>query len=50
MREFFIALAIGLGAAIIDVVPMLLRKLDKYACISAFIHWMVIGTIIPFIA
>jgi hypothetical protein len=49
MKNFFIALLIGLCAAIIDVVPMIIQRLDKTACISAFIQWMVLGLIIPYV-
>lgn len=47
MRNIFIALLIGLAAAVIDVTPMLLQKLDLTSCISAFIQWIVLGLIIP---
>ncbi len=49
MKTVLIALLIGLIAAIIDVVPMVIQKLDKRACISAGIHWIVLGFIIPFV-
>lgn len=38
---------IGLVAATIDVVPMVLQKLEKSACISAAVHWIVLGFVIP---
>lgn len=40
-------LLIGLVAAIIDVTPMVLQKLPTSACISAGIHWVVLGVLIP---
>jgi len=49
MSKFFISLFIGIIAGIIDIFPMLLQKIDKYSCISAFIHWMVLGIIISYI-
>ena len=49
MNKIFIALIIGSIAGIIDVVPMIFQKLDKYACISAFVQWIVLGLIIPFV-
>jgi hypothetical protein len=49
MNHLLIAFIIGLFAAIIDVVPMILQKLDKFSCISAFVHWIVLGMIIPFV-
>jgi hypothetical protein len=49
MKNIFIALIIGLSAAIIDVVPMIVQRIDKSACISAFIQWIVLGLIIPYV-
>jgi hypothetical protein len=49
MTNFLIALGIGVAAGIIDVVPMLLQKMDKFSCLSAFFHWVVLGLIIPFV-
>ncbi len=50
MNEIIIALCIGIVAGVIDVVPMLMQKLDRYACISAFIHWIVLGQLIPYVS
>lgn len=50
MNQIFVALLIGLAAGIIDVVPMIIQKLDKTSCISAFIHYFVLGLIIPFVS
>jgi hypothetical protein len=50
MKNIFIALLIGFSAAIIDVVPMIIQRLDKTACISAFIQWIVLGLIIPYVS
>ncbi len=49
MNAFLIAIIIGLTAGIIDVIPMIIQKLDKRDSISAFIHYFVIGFIIPFV-
>ncbi len=49
MNNILIALLIGIVAGIIDVVPMIIQKLDKHASISAFLHWVVLGIIIPFV-
>lgn len=49
MNSILIALLIGVIAGLIDVIPMLIQKLDKFACWSAFIHWVVLGLIIPFV-
>ncbi len=50
MNEIFIALTIGIIAGIIDVIPMIIRKMDKFANLSAFSHWVVLGLLIPFIS
>jgi hypothetical protein len=49
MNDFVIAVIIGLVAGLIDVIPMLIRKLDKRDSISAFIHYFALGLIIPFV-
>ncbi len=49
MNNILIALIIGIVAGIIDVIPMIIQKLDKYANISAFTHWVAMGLIIPFV-
>lgn len=49
MNNFLIAVLIGLIAGIIDVIPMLIQKLDKNSNISAFIHYFALGLIIPFV-
>jgi hypothetical protein len=50
MNEILIALLIGTIAGIIDVIPMIIQKMDKYDNFSAFIHWIVLGLIIPFVS
>ena len=49
MNDFLIAILIGLAAGIIDVVPMIVQKLDKESCLSAFVHYFALGLIIPFV-
>ncbi len=49
MSKLLISIIIGVGAGIIDVVPMIMQKLDKYANLSAFIHWIVLGIVISYI-
>lgn len=49
MNNFFIAIIIGLIAGIIDVIPMIIMKLEKTANISAFLHYFALGLIIPFV-
>ena len=49
MKSVLIALVIGIVAGLIDVIPMILQKMDKNANASAFVHWVVLGLIIPFV-
>lgn len=49
MNDILIALIIGIIAGIIDITPMVIMKLEKTANISAFIHYFVLGLIIPFV-
>lgn len=50
MNNFLIAIVIGLVAGLIDVTPMIIMKLEKAANISAFVHYFVLGLIIPFVS
>jgi hypothetical protein len=49
MNKIFIALIIGIIAGTIDVIPMIIQRIDKHACISAFVQWIVLGLIIPYV-
>lgn len=49
MSNFLTALIIGCSAAIIDVIPMVIQRLNKYACFSAAAQWIVLGFIIPYV-
>jgi len=49
MNKLIISILIGVIAGIIDVIPMIIQKLDKSANWSAFIHWVVLGIIISYI-
>ena len=49
MNHLLIALSIGIVAGLIDAAPMLAQKMDKFACLSSFVHWLVLGLIIPFV-
>ena len=49
ISKLFVSLLIGVIAGIIDVAPMIFQKLDKHACISAFVHWVVLGVIISYV-
>jgi hypothetical protein len=49
MLKLFMSFGIGIIAGIIDVIPMMIQKLDKYSIVSAFVHWVVLGFIISYV-
>lgn len=49
MNNILLSFALGAAAGIIDVIPMLIQKLDRYAIWSAFTQWLILGFIITFI-
>ncbi len=49
MKNIFKALLIGLSAGAIDALPMIFQGLPWSATFSAFVHWIVLGLIIPFV-
>lgn len=46
MENIILTLIIGVLAGIIDVVPMIIQKMDRYSIISAFVQWMVVTFVI----
>ena len=46
MRKIFISLLIGIVAGVIDVLPMILQKIDFYYSLSAFAQWIIVGFVI----
>jgi len=49
MNDFLIAGLIGIIAGLIDIIPMIIQKLNKRDSISAFLHYFALGLIIPFV-
>ncbi len=49
MPKLIAAVLIGVAAGIIDIIPMIIQKLNKYATWSAFTHWVVLGFIISYV-
>jgi len=47
MKSLLISLLIGLAAAAVDTLPMILKKLDRMFILSAFFFWLVLGVLIP---
>lgn len=48
MTRLFTGLALGLVAGIIDATPMILMKMNKFDCLSAFAHWLVLGILLVY--
>jgi hypothetical protein len=46
MDKLLLSVIIGLVAGIIDIIPMLIQKLDKRASISAFLQYFFVSIII----
>lgn len=44
--NFLLTLLIGVVAGVIDVLPMIKMKVDKYACVSAFVYYLIIPFVI----
>ncbi|MCT4615123.1 MAG: hypothetical protein N4A49_09655 [Marinifilaceae bacterium] len=49
MNQILIALFIGICAGIVDIIPMIIQKLNKREILSAFVHYLALGLIIPFV-
>ena len=49
MKKLCLSLALGVVAGLIDIIPMLIQKLDRYSILSAFVHWVVVGLIITYV-
>ena len=49
MHGFWAALLIGAIAGLIDVAPMIARGSGVRANISAFVHWLALGLVIPYL-
>nr|WP_314461724.1 hypothetical protein [uncultured Clostridium sp.] len=46
MKEFLLTLLIGIVAGVVDVLPMIKMKLDKYSVASAFVFYLILPFII----
>lgn len=46
MQMLLISMVIGLVAGLLDITPMLIKKLDKKASMSAFLHYFFLSIII----
>lgn len=44
--NILLTLLIGVIAGVIDILPMLKMKVDKYSCISAFVYYVIVPFVI----
>ena len=44
--NFLLTLLIGIVAGVIDVLPMIKMKVDKFSCISAFVYYIIVPFVI----
>ncbi len=44
--NFMLTLLIGIVAGVIDVLPMIKMKVDRYSCISAFVYYIIVPFVI----
>ena len=49
MNNLLISIVLGAAAGIIDIIPMILQKLDGYAIASAFVQWLILGLVINYL-
>jgi len=49
MNNVLIAGLIGIGAGVVDALPMIIMKEKWVATLSAFLHYFVLGLVIPFV-
>lgn len=47
MHNIIIPIIIGFGIGIIDIVPMIIKKLDLMFILSAMTMWILVGFLIP---
>lgn len=45
MKNILLALLIGSMAGVIDIIPMIIKKLDKYFIFSAFLFYLILGVL-----
>jgi hypothetical protein len=46
MQTLLISILIGIVAGIVDIIPMIIQKLDKRATISAFLQYLFVSIVI----
>jgi hypothetical protein len=49
MNRFAKAVALGVVAGVLDVLPMVALKSNPWAMASAFTHWVVLGVLIAYL-
>jgi hypothetical protein len=47
VQTWIFSLLLGCGAAVVDTLPMIFKKLDRNFILSAFTFWVTAGILIP---
>lgn len=45
--NWILSILLGLSAALIDTLPMFMKRLDKSFILSAFCFWLIAGILVP---
>ncbi|WP_457637606.1 hypothetical protein [Oceanithermus sp.] len=49
MQGFWAAFTIGVVAGLLDAAPMVFQGQSRRAVLSAFLHWLALGLVIPYL-
>ena len=49
MNDIAIALLIGILAGVVDVIPMIKKRVPWHSTVSVFAQWVLLGLLIPFV-
>ncbi|MBN1534326.1 MAG: hypothetical protein JXA20_16760 [Spirochaetes bacterium] len=50
MRSIAVSLLIGAAAGLADILPMVVKKMDRIPILSAFIHYVVVAFVVAHVA
>lgn len=46
MNTLLLSILVGLAVAVIDIIPMVIKKLPRYTTLSAFFHYLFVSIVI----
>jgi len=47
MKDFLFSIVLGIAVGTIDIIPMIIKKLDTLFVLSAFFMWITVGILVP---